>query len=294
MRIIRFLSAGKILSGRLNSDGTASSESTASVFLNGSASIAKTASVFLNPVLAGQGIPGDLTCSEERLRIDKLLAPLVPTDILGIGLNYRDPGKAVPLEPPAFPFLFLKAASTLANPGESIALPRLSQEVDFEGELAVIIGKEAKNVSRDRAMDYVFGYTIGNDFTARDWLNPNNYGGAQFARGKSFDGFTPLGPCIVTADEIPNPNALWIKTYVNDILVQDQSTGDMISDIPTIIANLSTTMTLRPGTVILTGTPAGAGFARKPPVWLKAGDKIRIEIEGIGVLENQMLAAEQV
>jgi 2-keto-4-pentenoate hydratase/2-oxohepta-3-ene-1,7-dioic acid hydratase in catechol pathway len=150
----------------------------------------------------------------------------------------------------------------------------------------VVIGRPAKNVPRTRALDYVLGYTCGNDVSARDWQREKNLGGGQFARGKSFDGFCPLGPWIVTADEIPNPNALRLKTILNGQVMQDHTTADMIFDVPMLIESLSSTMTLRPGTVIMTGTPQGVGFARKPPVWMKEGDKVVIEIEKIGKLEN--------
>jgi len=158
--------------------------------------------------------------------------------------------------------------------------------IDYEAELAVVIGKTAKHVSRERALDHVLGYTCANDVSARDWQKEKHLGGGQFARGKSFDGFCPLGPAIVTKDEIPNPNALRLKTILNGQTMQDHTTADMIFDVPALIESLSSTMTLRPGAVILTGTPQGVGFARTPPVWLKEGDKVVVEIEKIGRLEN--------
>ena len=149
-----------------------------------------------------------------------------------------------------------------------------------------MIGKTAKHVSRADALNYVLGYTAANDVSSRDWQRDKSLGGGQFARGKSFDGFCPLGPVLVTADEIPAPNALQIKTLLNGQVMQDAPTSDMIFDVPTIIESLSGTMTLRPGAVILTGTPHGVGMGRTPPVFLKAGDKIVVEIEKIGRLEN--------
>jgi 2-keto-4-pentenoate hydratase/2-oxohepta-3-ene-1,7-dioic acid hydratase in catechol pathway len=235
-------------------------------------------------------IEGDLFGSHrvtnEKLTIDKLLAPFVPVDILCIGLNYREHAKESNSEIPKNPMLFIKASNTLNNPGDPIPMPRLTTEVDYECELAVVIGKAAKDVSRGQALDYVFGYTAANDVSARDWQREKSLGGGQFARGKSFDGFCPLGPWIVTRDEIPNPNALRIKTILNGQTMQDHTTGDMIFDVPALIESLSSTMTLRAGAVILTGTPQGVGFARKPPVWMKAGDKVVVEIEKIGRLEN--------
>jgi 2-keto-4-pentenoate hydratase/2-oxohepta-3-ene-1,7-dioic acid hydratase in catechol pathway len=186
--------------------------------------------------------------------------------------------------------LFIKSGNTLNNPGDPILIPRRSSEIDFEAELAVVIGKNAKNVSREQAMDYVFGYTCANDVTARDWQRDKDLGGGQFARGKSFDTFCPLGPAIVTRDEIKEPNNLRIRSELNGQTMQDLTTADMIFDIPALIESLSSTLTLRAGSVILTGTPQGVGFARNPPVWMKPGDKIVVELEKIGRLENPIAA----
>jgi len=236
-------------------------------------------------------IDGDLFTSypvtDHTARIDKLLAPLIPTDILCIGLNYRDHAAESGSTIPVNPMLFIKGSNTLNNPFDPIPVPKRSSMIDYEGELAVIIGpRPAKYVSRERALDYVFGYTIANDVSARDWQRDKTLGGGQFARGKSFDGFCPLGPAIVTRDEIPNPNALKLRTILNGQVMQDHTTSDMIFDVPTLIESLSSTMTLRPGAIILTGTPHGVGFARTPPVWLKAGDTIAVEIETLGRLQN--------
>ena len=182
--------------------------------------------------------------------------------------------------------LFIKAGNTLQNPLDPILIPRRSTQIDYECELAVVIGKTAKHVPRDRALEYVFGYTAANDVSSRDWQREKSLGGGQFARGKSFDTFCPLGPVLVTKDEIPNPNALRIKTILNGQTMQDHTTGDMIFDVPTLIESLSSTMTLRPGSVILTGTPHGVGFARTPPVFLKPGDSVTIEIGPCGPLTN--------
>jgi 2-keto-4-pentenoate hydratase/2-oxohepta-3-ene-1,7-dioic acid hydratase in catechol pathway len=271
MRLIRFRCAGRVLKGRLNPDGTASP--------------------LLDSAEGDPHFPLESAFGPERLPVERLLAPLVPTDILGIGLNYREHAKEGKSESPPVPLLFIKAGNSLAAHGDVIPVPRLSEQVDYEGELAVVIGRSAKDVPRAKALEYVLGYTIANDVTARDWQRDKNLGGGQFARGKSFDGFCPLGPWIVTADEIPDPNALWIKTWVNGTLMQDQGTADMIFDVPALIESLSSTMTLRPGAVILTGTPAGVGFARTPPVWLRPGDRVRVEIAGIGALENPVGAA---
>ena len=260
MQIVRFLSGGRLHLGRRIDDATALE------------------------------IEGDLLgphrVTERRLQIEKLLAPLVPTDILCIGLNYREHAAESGSSIPENPMLFIKASNSLNNPFDPIPIPRRSSQIDYEAELAVVIGKTAKYVSRDNALDYVLGYTCANDVSARDWQREKSLGGGQFARGKSFDGFCPLGPCLVTGDEIPNPNALRIKTILNGQTMQDHTTGDMIFDVPALIESLSSTMTLRPGAVILTGTPQGVGFARKPPVWMKDGDTVIVEIERIGRLEN--------
>jgi 2-keto-4-pentenoate hydratase/2-oxohepta-3-ene-1,7-dioic acid hydratase in catechol pathway len=219
----------------------------------------------------------------------KILAPVLPANILAIGLNYRrhaeEGGKGVPERP----MLFLKGTNTVQNPGDPIELPRKlpSHEVDYECELAVVIGRACKNATRASALDYVLGYTAANDVSARDWQVRLN--GGQFCQGKSFDTFCPLGPVLVTRDEIPNPNALRIRTILNGQAMQDSNTSDMVFDVPALIEFLSGSKTLLPGTVILTGTPHGVGFARRPPVYLRAGDTVAIEIEGIGTLSNPVI-----
>jgi 2-keto-4-pentenoate hydratase/2-oxohepta-3-ene-1,7-dioic acid hydratase in catechol pathway len=150
--------------------------------------------------------------------------------------------------------------------------------------LAVVIGRRCKNVARADALDCVLGYTCGNDVSARDWQK--QFGGSQWCRGKTFDTFAPLGPCLVTRDEIPDPSGLRLRTLLNGAVMQDANTREMIFDVPALIEFLSGSMTLLPGTVILTGTPDGVGMARTPPVWLKPGDTITVDIEGIGQLTN--------
>ena len=216
----------------------------------------------------------------------KLLAPIVPSAILCIGLNYRKHAAESNSPLPKFPVLFVKSAGAAQDPDAPIFLPRRlrSDKVDYEAELAVVIGKAAKNVTREKALDYVLGYTCANDVSARDWQKDG--GGGQWCRGKSFDTFCPLGPVLVTTDEIPDPHTLKIAARVNGETLQDWSTNDMIFDIATIIEFLSSSNTLLPGTVILTGTPHGVGMARTPPRWLLAGDVSEIEIEKIGILRN--------
>lgn len=226
------------------------------------------------------------TATNEPATVAKLLAPLEPRAILCIGLNYRQHAAETNAPLPQFPVLFVKNPASVQNPGDPIELPRTlrSDRVDFECELAVVIGRPARNVSRAQALDYVLGYTCANDVSARDWQKEG--GGTQWCRGKSFDTFAPLGPCVVTTDELPNPNALAIRTIVSGETLQDCSTSDMIFDVPTIIEFLSASTTLLPGTVILTGTPHGVGMARTPPRFLLPGDTVTIEIEGIGALTN--------
>jgi 2-keto-4-pentenoate hydratase/2-oxohepta-3-ene-1,7-dioic acid hydratase in catechol pathway len=237
--------------------------------------------------LAGD-IYTSLQPTSEKVEIRKLLAPIQPSSIICIGLNYRKHAEETGAKFPEYPIVFFKGINTLQNPGDAIEIPRhlRSDEVDYECELAVIIGRTCKNASRENALEYVLGYTCSNDVSARDWQI--KYGGGQWCRGKSFDTFSPLGPVLVTRDEIPNPNGLKIRTVLNGQVMQDWNTNDMIFDVPSLIQFLSGSTTLLPGTVILTGTPHGVGMAQRPPRWLKAGDEISIEIEKIGVLENQV------
>jgi 2-keto-4-pentenoate hydratase/2-oxohepta-3-ene-1,7-dioic acid hydratase in catechol pathway len=219
----------------------------------------------------------------------KLLAPLDPRITLCIGLNYRKHAEEGGKPVPELPVLFIKGPGTTNNPGDNIVLPRKlrSDMVDYECELAIVIGRSCKNVSKADALKYVAGYTCGNDVSARDWQL--KWGGGQWCRGKTFDTFCPLGPWMVTPDEVGNPNELKIMTRLNGETMQDWSTSDMIFDVPTLIEFLSGSTTLWPGTVILTGTPHGVGGARKPPVFLKACDTVEIEIEKIGVLSNPVV-----
>ena len=219
----------------------------------------------------------------------KLLAPLPPRDILCIGLNYKYHAAEGNAPVPKYPVLFMKNSTAVQNPQDPIVLPRKlrSDRVDFECELAVVIGKTCHNVTKEDALDYVLGYTCANDVSARDWQK--DYGGSQWCRGKTFATFCPLGPCLVTTDEIPDPNTLQIRTVLNGEVMQDWNTEDMIFDVPTLIEFLSGSTILAPGTVILTGTPHGVGFARTPPVFLKDGDSITIEIEKIGQLTNPVI-----
>lgn len=229
---------------------------------------------------------GSPKVTDRKADVAKLLAPVDPRAILCIGLNYKFHAEESGMAIPQHPVLFMKSPGAVQNPGAPILLPSVlkSDSVDYECELAVVIGKAARNVKKADALDYVLGYTCANDVSARDWQK--NGGGGQWCRGKTFDTFCPLGPVLVTRDEIPNPNALGIKTVLNGQAVQDWNTNDMIFDVPTLIEFLSADTTLLPGTVIITGTPQGVGMARTPPLWMKAGDTVTVEIEGIGSLTN--------
>lgn len=240
-----------------------------------------------------RGLPGSPDARPgRRIQIRKRLAPVEAQVIFCIGLNYRRHAAETGAPIPEYPVVFMKNLPAIQHPGDPIQLPVYlpSDEVDYEGELAVVIGRSCKNVRRDRALDYVLGYTCANDVSTRDWQKRK--GGGQWSRSKSFDTFCPLGPCLVTPDEISNPNALRLRTELNGTVMQDSHTADMIFDVPTLIEFLSGSTTLLPGTVILTGTPEGVGMARKPPVWLKNGDRVRVEIEKIGVLENPVVCED--
>ena len=240
------------------------------------------------------GMPAGTPYSVTRRVISgaQLLAPVVPSSVLCIGLNYRRHAAESGIAVPNHPVLFMKMPSSVQRPGGPIVLPRAlrSDEVDYECELAVVIGRRCRNVSREEALDYVLGYTCGNDVSARDWQM--QWGGGQWCRGKTFDTFCPLGPALVTADEIPDPNALRIRTLVNGETLQDWNTSDMIFDVRELIAFLSGSSTLEPGTVIMTGTPHGVGAARTPPRFLQPGDTVTVEIEKIGALTNPVVAED--
>ncbi len=247
----------------------------------------------LQPDGSAREIAGDIfsdfAVTDRLITPGKLLAPIAPTNILAIGLNYRRHAAESGKDAPERPVLFIKATSSIQNPGDPIELPRTSTKVDYECELAVVIGRRCKNVSRAHALDYVLGYTCANDVSARDWQR--DLGGGQWCQAKSFDTFCPLGPVLITKNQLQNPNALRIRTLLNGETMQDWNTNDMVFDVAALIEFLSADKTLLPGTVILTGTPHGVGFARNPPVWLRPGDTVSIDIESIGTLTNPVIAA---
>jgi 5-carboxymethyl-2-hydroxymuconate isomerase len=211
------------------------------------------------------------------------LAPLRPGKIVAIGRNYREHAAEEGVEPPAAPLIFAKLPSSVVGPGDEIRWdPRLTSQVDYEAELAVVIGATARRVAVEDALDHVFGYTCLNDVSARDL----QFGDGQWIRGKSLDTFCPIGPVIVTADEIPDPQALAIRTTVNDVVLQDASTAQMYFGVAELVSYCSAAFTLEPGDLIATGTPSGVGVFRKPPRFLDDGDRVVVEIERIGRLEN--------
>jgi 2-keto-4-pentenoate hydratase/2-oxohepta-3-ene-1,7-dioic acid hydratase in catechol pathway len=232
-------------------------------------------------------ILGDWSVSPTAVELSKvrLLAPVAPPNVIAIGLNYRKHAAESNHPIPVRPVVFFKATTAVCNPGDEIMLPRMApDEVDYECELVMVIGKRAKHVTAEHALEYVLGYTCGNDVSARDVQNRQD---TQWARGKSFDTFAPLGPWIET--ELDPDNAR-LMSRVNGQVMQDSNTSDLIFSCRELIAYLSAAMTLLPGTVILTGTPSGVGFARKPPVFLRPGDSVEIEIEGIGTLSNPVVS----
>ncbi len=216
-----------------------------------------------------------------------LLAPVDPPNIVAIGLNYRAHAQESNMALPERPIIFLKATTALCNPNEPILLPKMApDEVDYECELAIVMGKKAHNVSAEDAFSYVLGYTCANDVSARDCQSRYD---KQWARAKSFDTFAPLGPWIET--EMDPENAP-VRSRLNGRVMQDSNTSDLIFSCRELIVYLSQAMTLLPGTVIMTGTPSGVGFARNPPVFMRPGDVIEIEVGGIGVLRNPVIAEE--
>ena len=224
----------------------------------------------------------------EAVDVKRWLPPVEPRAVMCIGLNYGAHAAEGGMKVPDYPMLFMKNPSAAIGHGEPIRIPAVcDDEVDYEAELAIIIGKPCCNAARADALDYVAGYTAANDVSARVWQAVK--GGGQWNRGKGFDTFAPLGPVMVTPDELTDPNSLSIRSVLNGEVMQESNTADMIFDVPTLISFLSQDTTLLPGTVILTGTPEGIGWAREPKTLLHSGDEIAIEIGGIGRLVNPVV-----
>ncbi len=225
------------------------------------------------PAATGDPVPLDAV---------ELLAPLRPPKVIGVGHNYRAHAEEIGIEPPSEPRLFAKLASSIVAPGGPIVHPGWTSELDYEGELAVVIGRRAREVPPEDALDAVFGYAVIDDVTARDLQRTEG----NWVRAKGGDTFGPLGPWVTTADEVPDPNSLTIRTWVNGDLRQEGSTADMIFPVSELVAFCSRHFTLEPGDVIATGTPSGVGTWRDPPVHLAPGDVVRIEIDRLGSIEH--------
>jgi len=211
-----------------------------------------------------------------------------PGKIICVGLNYHDHCREQSIDPPEYPILFSKFANAIAHPGSPVARPRATEKLDLECELAVVIGRRAARLTRDEARDAIFGYTILNDVTMRDLQREDR----QWLRAKGSDGFAPTGPVVVTADEIADPQDLRMRSSVNGETWQDSTTAEMIFDVPTLVAFASRTITLEPGDLIATGTPAGVGHYQTPPRYLNGGDRMRCEIDGIGAIDNEVVDEE--
>lgn len=217
-----------------------------------------------------------------------LLAPVPdPAKIVCLGLNYRDHAAESGMDVPTEPILFSKYATTLIGQNAPIILPPCSQEVDYEAELVVVIGVGGRDIPRERAMEHVAGYAVGHDVSARDWQLGKP--GKQWMAGKTFDTFAPVGPALVTADEVPDPQALGIRLRLNGRTMQDSNTNQLVFPVDETVSYLSKIFTLEPGDLIFTGTPPGVGMARKPPVWLQPGDIVEVEIDGLGTLRNPVI-----
>ncbi|MFN8376297.1 MAG: fumarylacetoacetate hydrolase family protein [Anaerolineae bacterium] len=231
-----------------------------------------------------RGITPTRTSEHYPLAQVALAAPILPSKIIAIGRNYAEHAAELNHDIPPAPIIFAKFPSSIIGDGETITWrASITEKVDWEGELAVVIGKKARNVSEADAYNYVFGYSIANDVSARDLQLEKD---SQWTRGKSLDTFCPLGPFIITRDEVADPHALTVKTIVNGEVVQEASTSTMMFKIPTLVSYCSQMFTLEPGDIILTGTPPGVGHGRKPPQYLKDGDKVTVSITGIGELSN--------
>jgi 2-keto-4-pentenoate hydratase/2-oxohepta-3-ene-1,7-dioic acid hydratase in catechol pathway len=267
VKVIRFVAPdGRILHGVPQGDGTAR---------------------IIDGPVPGPGRPGTATAP-----IARLLAPIVPTAILGIGCNYHALAAALKAKPSEYPVTFFKLGNTVQDPEGAIELPRSlpTEAVDYEAELAVVIGRTCKNVPIERALEVVYGYTCANDVSAKEWQRERV--GNQWCVGKGFDTFCPLGPAIVTADEIPDPQALRILGRLNGRTVQDSPCSDMIHSVARIVSFLSSSHTLPAGAVILTGTPLGVGGTQNPARYLMPGDVYEVEIAPIGVLRNPVVAEQ--
>ena len=227
------------------------------------------------------------TAPGKPLSAVRVMAPLIcPPKLICIGLNYRDHAIESKMEIPKVPTVFNKFATSIIGPGDHVVLPSHSEKPDYEAEFAVVIGKGGRYISEDKWQDHIFGYTIVNDVSARDYQMATS----QWLMGKTFDTFAPMGPCIVTADEIADPHALDIRMTINGEVLQNSNTKELIFNIPALLKYISSVCTLQPGDIISTGTPAGVGLGFNPPRWLKPGDEMVVYVQGIGELRNPCVA----
>jgi 2-keto-4-pentenoate hydratase/2-oxohepta-3-ene-1,7-dioic acid hydratase in catechol pathway len=236
-------------------------------------------------VAAAERPDAALTTASDGRRESQLTMIATPQKIVCVGLNYRDHAEEQGVELPERPLLFAKWPNTLIASGEPIRIPPISQNVDYEAELGVIIGRRASGVSAEDALEFVEGYVVANDVSGRDL----QFGDGQWVRGKSLDTFLPVSD-VVPASEVADPQALPIRTILNGEVMQDSNTSNMIFGVADIVAFVSQAITLEPGDLIITGTPAGVGAFRNPPVWLRPGDEITIEIDGLGSISNSVTA----
>jgi 2-keto-4-pentenoate hydratase/2-oxohepta-3-ene-1,7-dioic acid hydratase in catechol pathway len=233
------------------------------------------------------GRPAEREGSSYELSTVRLLAPIPrPPKLICVGLNYRDHAREAGLEIPSVPTIFSKFSNVVIGPGATIVLPKISKRPDYEAEFAFIIGPEGRDIPAASALDHVFGYTIVNDVSARDYQMATS----QWLMGKTFDTFAPMGPWIVTRDEIADPHALDLTLEIGGEILQHSNTRELVFGVPALIEFISSVVTLEPGDVVATGTPAGVGFARKPPRYLRDGDEVVIRIQGIGELRNPVSA----
>lgn len=246
--------------------------------------------------LISKGLPADLSGlvasagpdARRDLSAVKLMMPIPdPGKVMCVGLNYHDHAEETGQKAPDYPPLFMRCMTSLCAPGEAMVVPKASEQLDYEAELTIVIGRRCRHVSKDEALDYVFGYTCLNEGSVRDYQRKST----QWTGAKNFDKTAPVGPWIVTADELPpGAEGVRVRTLLNGEVMQDASTSSMIFGVAELVSTLSEVMTLEPGDLIPTGTPAGVGMGRKPQVWLKPGDVVTIDIEGIGALVNPVVA----
>ncbi len=281
MKLVTFQRpAGQVEPGVLSDGGVVS--------LSG-AGFADVISVLAGGVEARARVDAWLAKATPEMAGARLLAPIPrPPKLICVGLNYRDHAIESKMEIPKVPTIFNKFPNTVIGPNEAIVLPRNSSQPDYEAEFAFVIGKGGRHIPAESWHEHVYGYTIVNDVSARDFQMATS----QWLMGKTFDTFAPMGPVLVTADEIPDPHQLDISLTVNGEVLQSSNTRELIFKLPDLVAFISSVVTLEPGDVVSTGTPAGVGFARKPPRYLQAGDEVVIKVASVGELRNPVVAEE--